>query len=571
MTMLSPSATFHAELREQLGGVGRALSFQRGLVWLARGLAVGSFAVLLMVVWAWSKDQVSLQSIPLYVSVPLGMAIAFGVGSLFLQHEIRELARRIDRAAGLEERSITALELGARGEEFPLALAQMRDAVEHLRRVDLLDTFPLRLPKRELLTTFFVVVVAALIGISPNPWLLRQRAANPAISIAREQAQRVERLAESIRAEDSPELDPLRELLRKGARTVDARSNEPDDALNALEDLEAQVQQMSAGDDQLAAALAAIASALSSDPATQNLASAINTGDLREVSKAAKDLAQRSDQLTGQEQQRVGRVLRDASNRAGRASPSVAGELADAAAAMQQAGDGSDANSTDATSGTQQMKQGSTGQPGAAPNGRTASQALDELSNNAAAASERQRAASQLEASRNALERSLGRTQSRSASSGRSTSSSSAGSRGQNPGTQGDAGQGASQGQGTDPSSTGDQGQGGGQSGEDSGTGDSGGDGSGYSTGGQNQNRTGVSGLDTITRPEQVPNSGGFSPDESAQNPYLNDSAPGAANASDESVQPSFTRKPTQGNDSSSIPLGLRDLVKDYFSSLDQK
>ena len=45
MTMLSPSATFHAELREQLGGVGRALSFQRGVLWLARGLAVGSVAV----------------------------------------------------------------------------------------------------------------------------------------------------------------------------------------------------------------------------------------------------------------------------------------------------------------------------------------------------------------------------------------------------------------------------------------------------------------------------------------------------------------------------------------------
>ena len=38
-----------------------------------------------------------------------------------------------------------------------------------------------------------------------------------------------------------------------------------------------------------------------------------------------------------------------------------------------------------------------------------------------------------------------------------------------------------------------------------------------------------------------------------------------------EAVQPSFSNKPTQGNDTSSIPLGLRDLVKDYFSSLDQK
>jgi hypothetical protein len=45
----------------------------------------------------------------------------------------------------------------------------------------------------------------------------------------------------------------------------------------------------------------------------------------------------------------------------------------------------------------------------------------------------------------------------------------------------------------------------------------------------------------------------------------------GNAQAGDEAVQPSFSRKPTQGTDNGSIPLGLRDLVKDYFSSLDQK
>src|SRR5262249_26605199 len=98
------------------------------------------------------------------------------------------------------------------------------------------------------------------------------------------------------------------------------------------------------------------------------------------------------------------------------------------------------------------------------------------------------------------------------------------------------------------------------------------GDGGGYSTGGQNQNRTGgVSNMDTVTRPEQVPTNGNVTPDESSQNPYLGDAGNGSAQTSDEDVQPSFSRKPTQGNDSSSIPLGLRDLVKDYFSSLDQK
>ncbi|HET6320010.1 MAG TPA: hypothetical protein VFG86_26435, partial [Chloroflexota bacterium] len=338
--------------------------------------------------------------------------------------------------------------------------------------------------------------------------------------------------------------------------------------LNALEDLEEQVQQMSAGDDQLAAALAAIAGALASDPTTQNLANAINTGDLREISRAARDLAQQTDQLSGQDRQRVAKVLRDSSNRAGRASPAVAGELADAAAAMG-AGEGAD-SADGATTSDQQMQQGGAGQQAStASNGRSARDALSELSDNAAAAAERQRAANQLESSRNALERSLGRTQSRSGSSGRASSSSNQRSQSATSGQNSDAKSG-SQGQGGEAGDTDDQSSGGGMPGEDGGTGD-GGEGGGYSTGGQNQNRTGVSDLDTITRPEQVPNSGMFTPDETSQNPYLGEAGDGPARASDESVSPSFSRKPTQGNDSSSIPLGLRDLVKDYFSSLDQK
>jgi hypothetical protein len=570
LSLLSPAATYHAELREQLSGVGRALALQRALVWLSRGLAAGSVVVVGVVLWAWIRDGIASLPLLLLAAVPLLAAAVLALVSLVVRHDVRELARKVDHAASLRERSTTALELGARGEEFPLALAQMRDAVEHLKRVDLLESFPLKLPKNELMATFFLLVVAALVGIAPNPWLLRARASNPSINIAREQAQRVERLADSIRTEDAPELDPLRELLRKGARTIDARSNEPEDALNALEDLEEQVHQMSAGDDQLAAALAAVASALASDPATEQLASAINTGDLREISRAAKELAQQAESLTGQDRERVGRVLRDASNRAGRASPSVAGELADAAAALQSGGEGADGN--DAQSGA--MRETSGGQPGGSPsssaqNGRGARDALNQLSSDAAAAAERQRAESQLESSRNALERALGRTQSRSAS-GRSSSSNS--SRNQGAGGQaGDRGQGGSPGQGNEAGEgAGDQASGGGTPGEEGGQGD-GGEGGGYSTGGQNLNRSGVSELDTITRPEQVPSSSTFLPDESSINPYLGDASDGSSRAGDESVQPSFSRKPTQGNDSGAIPLGLRDLVKDYFSSLDQK
>jgi hypothetical protein len=116
------------------------------------------------------RDAVTILPILLLIGLPIAVSLVTAVGSLFLRHNTRELARRIDHAARLHERSTTALDLGTRGDEFPLALAQMRDAVEHLKRVDLLEAFPLRPPRNELMTAFIVVVIAALIGISPNPW-----------------------------------------------------------------------------------------------------------------------------------------------------------------------------------------------------------------------------------------------------------------------------------------------------------------------------------------------------------------------------------------------------------------
>src|SRR5579859_2039907 len=387
MTMLSPAATYHAELREQLGTVGRALSVQRGLVWLARGLAAGTVVVLGLVVWAWVRDAVASLPLLLLIALPVGLSLLTAIGSMFIRHNTRELARRIDHAARLHERSTTALELGARGDEFPLALAQMRDAVEHLKRVDLLEAFPLRAPRNELMAAFFIVLVAALIGISPNPWLLRARASNPAITIAREQAQRVQRLADSIQP-TAPELDALRQLVSKGARTIDARSNEPDAALNALQDLEEQVRQMSAGDDQLSAALAAIASALASDPATEQLANAINTGDMRQIAQAAKDLAAAASNLSSQDQQRVAQVLRAAASQAGPSSQSVAGNLADAANALSASAGANAANSSAAMDPSQAGQQGdpSANASSTAQNSQAAADALNQLSDSAAAA-----------------------------------------------------------------------------------------------------------------------------------------------------------------------------------------
>jgi hypothetical protein len=575
MTMLSPAATYHAELRQQLDSVGRAISLQRGLIWLARGLAVGTLIVLGLVIWAWTRDGVSSLPIPLLVAIPACGAVLLALSSMFIRHNAVELARRIDRAAGLHERSTTALELGRRGEEFPLAVAQMRDAVEHLRRVELLEAFPLRLPRNELVTALFVAVIATIVGISPNPWLLRARASNPSITVAREQAQRVQRVADSLPQNDSADIDALRQLVGQGAQTMQARSNEPDAALNALQDLEDQVQQMSAGDDQLAAALAAMSSALAGNQNTQALSDAINTGDMRQVSQASKDLSQAIAGLSPQERQALAQVLRNAASKAGPESQVIANNMSAAANALQA----SAAAAGDPTQGGSQQL-GQAGQQGdaSAAQAQAAGDALNQLSQSAAAADARQRTSSQLESSRNALERALGRTQSRSGNNNSSSSSSnnsrSASSQGSSSSQSGSQSQdGSGQGQSGDQSGTaGDQG-GAGTQGSQGGAGNETGSGGGYSTGGDGQTQTGngsPSALDAVTSPQQD-QSGGAPPDESSVNPYTSEAGSGNAQTAPQSVQPNYSSQPTQGNDSSNVPLGLRDLVKDYFSSLDQK
>ncbi|HEY1293242.1 MAG TPA: hypothetical protein VGJ60_09190 [Chloroflexota bacterium] len=573
MTMLSPAATYHAELRQQLESVGRAISLQRGLTWLARGLVAGAVIVLGLVIWAWTRDTVKGLPVPALIGIPAVAAILLALGSMFIRHNSVELARRIDRAASLQERSTTALELGRRGEEFPLAVAQMRDAVEHLRRVEMLEAFPLRVPRKELLAAFFVAVVAAVVGLSPNPWLLRARASNPSITIAREQAQRVQRLADSLPQNDSPDIDALRQLLSKGAQTMQARSNEPDAALNALQDLEEQVQQMSAGDDQLSAALAAIASALAGNQNTQALSDAINTGDMRQISQASKDLAQATAGMSSQDKLQLAQVLRDASQRAGRESQSLSNTLSSAANALQA----SAAAAGDPSQAGQQAGQadGQQGDAGGAQSAQSASDALNQLSQSAAAADARQRTSSQLESSRNALERALGRTQSRSGNSNTSSSSRSSsnsqGSNGNQSGSQSQDGNG--QGQSGEQGAGGDQ-NGPGSQGNQAGAGDDTGMGGGYSTGGDGQSQAtngSPSGLDSIYTPQQDQPGGNVAPDESSMNPYTTEAGTGNAQTAPQSVQPQYSNKPTQGNDQGSIPLGLRDLVKDYFSSLDQK
>lgn len=539
----SPFATSHAELRQRLDTLERVLAFQRVLTWASRGLAVGLLVDAVLEVVRWVQSGFGLLPPALLVGLPLVILLAAAILALLPRTSAPQLARRVDRAGGLQERVVTALELGERGLDYPLAIAQVRDALEHLRRVDPLELFPVRAPVRELAAAVAAALLVAALILVPNPLRARVTPANPAAAAVKDQATRVQSLADSIPDDSSGSLDQLRALLSQGAQTVSSQSNSPDNALTSLQDLQQAVRAMSSDDDSYAAALAAVQAALAGNQATQQLASAISTGDLQQVARAERELAQETQQMTPQDRAQLAQTLQQAASAAGGQSPALAQQLASAANSLSQ--DPGDA-------GAQQ-----------------AGQALDGMGDTASAAGERQRASNQLQSSASALQRALGENPS--SGVGRPTSPS-----GQS--TQADAPSGAdSSDQGSQPGSSQGQGQG------DQGQGDQGSAPQGNGNGGDNSQQSGGgSGTGTAdhtgdpslggAEPQlQQDSSGQDAPNQSSTNAYLSGAASGSSQAQAQQVNPSYAPGETQGGQGSGLPLGLRDLVRSYFSSVDQQ
>lgn len=558
MSLLSPVELYHAELRQQLGVVGRALALQRALAWVSRGLVVGSVIDFTLVTWDWTHGTAFSSQTMLLGGLPAALALAAAAAALIVRPSMTEVARRVDRVAALHERALTALELGKQKAEHPLALAQMHDAVEHLRRLDTFRAFAPNLPRRELAAGFALVAASASLALSPNPWLARMRdSMSPAEAVAVDQALKVQRVADSLLDTGSPQGQELRDALNQGARSVQASSSQPDSALQSLQNLQRQIADMSAGDSQLQAGLSAAANALASSPQTKALASAIDSGDPRQTAQALSKLAQQIAQMTPDQQAQLAQALNSAADQARNASASTADQLSAAAQAL------------------------------ASPD--SAAQALNQLGDSAMAAADRQRAQDQVSSSTSALARALGQVpnasmqragqqtrangqagqngQSSSQSAQSGTSNRAAG--GDQAAQSDQAGQADQNAQGNQGGSgQGDQNAAGNQGSANQGQNGQSGSSSGYSTGDGMQPQTGdASRVDSNGHIEQVPQNGQAAPDQSGVDPNLSRASNGSASAAAENVSPAYSTAATQGGSSQPVPQGLQDLVRDYFNS----
>jgi hypothetical protein len=508
-------------LREGLNMISRVIKLQSAVIWFFRGVVPGLIAdCALLVAMRLSPIGVQLQ----WLVLPPAIFGVLGLLAAFLWPiPVEQIARRADSRLGLKERLITAIELQRNRDSHPLAGMQLHDAVEHVRHVEALDAFPVRLPLRELQFILALAVVATLLVAAPNPMERTVREREQIQQAVRQEAERLNRLADQVAASnlDDPveELSQLEQQLREGARLLNERSSSGEEAMAALSSIEQKLLgSQGSGGDELDDALSSLAGSLALDQNTRPLATALARGDYKQSAEELKKLAERVPDMSAADRSRLARSMRTAGNRASRSNPALGRSLAQSGDSLEEPN----------------------GDPSGAMN--EAAGQLSAADGQLRASGQRDRALSQVQQSRSAVSRAL------QAARGRQTPGMQA------PGQRGANGQ---------PS---DYGGSGGEFDDEMG-GDMPG-GSNAGTGPGSRSETVYDPLFSTGREDFIPGGEGFDPGEVYAGSSMDDAYTNDAQVGYSSVYANYQEKATQSLQNSYIPTGLKDLVKDYFSSL---
>ncbi|MDP8922311.1 MAG: hypothetical protein M3O34_05470 [Chloroflexota bacterium] len=555
-----------AELWQRLTLVGRVVKLQAIATWVVRLIALG---LVLDAAWlAGSRFFPYTVPTPALPALPLALAALGALVIAFWRPSMLYLARLTDRQLGFKERLTTAVELQSApaGREQkplpPLAGLQLSDAVDYLRRVEPLDAFPIRLRLREVNAALAAGLVVVLLATLPNTMQQTIRQREQVQQTAYQEAERLNKLADEVaeaNAESpSEELANIEQALRDGAKALEQRAANSEEALAALAALEQRLQALrgQTGDD-LQDALAALAGSMAQDPTTRPAGTSLARGDYQQAAEELRRIGEQLDNMSPAERQRLARSMRQAGQRAARSNPALGQSMQQAASAMEQ-GSGSEA-------------QGALDQ---------AAGQLEQAAGQLRASGERERALAQAQQSRSQISRSSQQAQGQGQQARGQQARGQQGQQGegqqgqQGEGQQGQGQQGqGQQGEGEDGGQG--QGQGPGQQGQSGPGQDGNGQGQGDQPGGSGAGSGSNPGSDAIydpafadSRQERIDSGQPFEPTEALQNPQLEDAQQNDARVSYSQVYARYQEQAVRNTQNSYIPIGLKDLVKDYFSSI---
>jgi len=247
------STDLEQHIRRWLG----RLRLQRAVAWSGRGLIAGLAASLVAAIAAMLNglllraEFVSVVGLAAFAGAAIAAAVAYAWPTPRLR-----AARFFDMRFGLRERVSTALEL-ARGHiatSHEIARRQFDDAVENARRVEAARHLPLRLDRLDILTAGALAACALFVAARGDAFFQTAQQTRTVLSAVAEEVKQIEAIRESIQSNDALTEEQRRELLERLDRTArslqEARSPEQatsvltagEEQLQALVDAQAQIQ-----------------------------------------------------------------------------------------------------------------------------------------------------------------------------------------------------------------------------------------------------------------------------------------------------------------------------------------
>jgi hypothetical protein len=209
---------------------------------------------------------------------------------------------------GLRERTVTALELV--GDQSAFAMLEKKDALEHLKNMDYKRKISLKPDRRYLLISLILVMVLALSGFVPNPMSGKAEELHKIKAKIAEEQKKADKLAEKVRSnpklsdEQKKELEAKLTELKKELKAA-ADEKEINKALGRAEKkLQYIKDKYTPGED-----LNKIAEALSKNEMTKGLADLIKSGDQKAFRENIKKMAEELKKLTAEEKQKLAAEL----------------------------------------------------------------------------------------------------------------------------------------------------------------------------------------------------------------------------------------------------------------------
>ncbi|MCC6801445.1 MAG: hypothetical protein IT319_01075 [Anaerolineae bacterium] len=327
----------------------RRLRLSQTILWLPRSLLPGLAVSIVLAVVSRMRPWLMPQQIALVAGalVTLGV-VGFALAVWLWRRPSLTSARRFDVEFRLSERVSTALELtlGTIHASEELALRQLEDARSRASAVHASEHIPLTVNRRDWVIAVVLAGVLALLLLLPNPQADVLAAASEQRSAIDNAADQVREAMQDVASDTSlgnEERQTLLEQLQTTVNTLEQPNISREEAFAALSDSQSNLQ---ASSDELnrrsslsQSALQQAADALrqaSQQSGSPSDSSGQPTGAMEQVTQNLDQLAENARQMTEAERQQAAQALQNAAQSLQNSNPQAAQNLNDAAQQMQQ-------------------------------------------------------------------------------------------------------------------------------------------------------------------------------------------------------------------------------------------